>query len=278
MREAIGTYKNGNYKVLIFSDGTKIRYNKEDTLIPSRPESFDIKITNRCNRNCTFCVFNNNDTDMSFEKFKNIINIISKLDFDKLHINGGEPLINREFKDMIKYAKEVFPDKKIVLGSNLVAMEKNPDLLEFAKNNFDEICVGCDSEHKNIEILEKLVPELKKDSNVQIIVNTLLEYCDFSLMNRLEKLKKECNIILVTNHVYHKISGPHINDLKEGLCTQGGEKVIMIQENGDVYRCFNCCIPDDKEMNIYDSDFLEKINIERNKHYKFCGWCKKYEP
>ena len=237
-----------------------------------------IKITNRCNRNCTFCVFNNNDKDLSFIEFKNIINIIKNIDFDKLHINGGEPLINKEFENMVKYAKEVFPDKKIVLGSNLVAMEKNRDLIEFAKYNFDEICVGCDLEHRNIEILEKIIPQLKKGSKVQLIVNTLLEYCDISLMQRLEQLKSKYDIIFVTNHVYHKIEGPHINNLSKGLCKQNGERVIMIQENGDVYRCFNCCVPDDKEMNIYDSDFLEKINMERKRHYKFCGWCKKYEP
>lgn len=57
------SYKNGNYKVMLnLNDGTKIRYNKENELIPDRPESMDIKISNKCNRNCLFCHENSNST------------------------------------------------------------------------------------------------------------------------------------------------------------------------------------------------------------------------
>ena len=50
------TYKNGNYKVLLnLKDGTKIRYNNKNILIPNRPESIDVKITNECNYGCLFC-------------------------------------------------------------------------------------------------------------------------------------------------------------------------------------------------------------------------------
>ena len=50
------SYKNGNYKVFIDDKtGTKIRYNNEDALIPDRPESMDVKITNKCNHGCLFC-------------------------------------------------------------------------------------------------------------------------------------------------------------------------------------------------------------------------------
>ncbi len=237
-----------------------------------------IKITNRCNRNCSFCVFNNNDKDLSFDEFKDILEIIRHFDFNKFHINGGEPLINENFEVMVKYAKKIFPNKIFVLGSNLVAMNNSPELIKFVKNNFDEICVGCDEEHKNIEILKRLIPILREDSNIQIIVNTLIEYCNPSLMDELKELKDKYGVILVTNHVYHKIDGKPINNLSRGVCKQQGQKVIMIQENGDVYRCFNCCIPDDKETNVHDSDFIERINTTRKNHYKFCGWCKKYEP
>lgn len=55
MQEVISTYKNGNYKVIIFDDGTKIRFNKEDSLIPDFPESMDMKISNYCPFNCPMC-------------------------------------------------------------------------------------------------------------------------------------------------------------------------------------------------------------------------------
>ena len=50
----ITKYKNGNYDVTIFDDGTKIR-SYENEAIPDFPESIDIKITNYCEINCKFC-------------------------------------------------------------------------------------------------------------------------------------------------------------------------------------------------------------------------------
>ena len=51
----IALYRNGNYQVAIFEDGTKIRSTKEDKFIPERPESMDIKITNYCDMGCPYC-------------------------------------------------------------------------------------------------------------------------------------------------------------------------------------------------------------------------------
>ena len=55
MRKVLGSYRNGNYMVTICDDGTKIRANKEDSLIAAFPESIDMKISNRCNMGCPQC-------------------------------------------------------------------------------------------------------------------------------------------------------------------------------------------------------------------------------
>lgn len=48
-------YKNGNYFVEIYSDGTKIRTCLEDTFKPEFPECIDVTITKKCNGNCPYC-------------------------------------------------------------------------------------------------------------------------------------------------------------------------------------------------------------------------------
>lgn len=49
-------YKNGNYSVFLFKDGTKIRVTKDDSeFIPAFAENCDVKITNRCGVGCPFC-------------------------------------------------------------------------------------------------------------------------------------------------------------------------------------------------------------------------------
>ena len=51
----LARYKNGNYTVTIFDDGTKIRENDLDFLEADFPESIDCKITNRCPMGCPMC-------------------------------------------------------------------------------------------------------------------------------------------------------------------------------------------------------------------------------
>ena len=51
----LGVYKNGNYKVAIMEDGTKIRYTKDDEFRAEFPENFDCKVCNRCDMGCPQC-------------------------------------------------------------------------------------------------------------------------------------------------------------------------------------------------------------------------------
>lgn len=51
----IAHYKNGNYFVDLYEDGTKVRYNDLDFFDADFPESMDCKITNRCPMGCRFC-------------------------------------------------------------------------------------------------------------------------------------------------------------------------------------------------------------------------------
>ena len=56
MKKGLAHYKNGNYDVFLFEDGTKIRYTEEDEFKPEFAENIDVKITDRCTgTNCQFC-------------------------------------------------------------------------------------------------------------------------------------------------------------------------------------------------------------------------------
>lgn len=54
----LGIYKNGNYRVRIYDDGTKVRETidpNDNKFIAEFPESIDLKITNRCDMGCKMC-------------------------------------------------------------------------------------------------------------------------------------------------------------------------------------------------------------------------------
>ena len=53
--EILTNYKNGNYTVKLYSDGTKIKETEADSFIAEFPDSIDLKITNYCDLNCPMC-------------------------------------------------------------------------------------------------------------------------------------------------------------------------------------------------------------------------------
>ena len=54
--ELLGTYRNGNYKVSIYEDGTKVRTTKDDEFKADFAENIDLKLTNRCTgAGCAYC-------------------------------------------------------------------------------------------------------------------------------------------------------------------------------------------------------------------------------
>jgi hypothetical protein len=55
MRNILGTYKNGNYTVTMYEDGTKVRENNLDNLTPAFAENCDVKITDKCDGGCEYC-------------------------------------------------------------------------------------------------------------------------------------------------------------------------------------------------------------------------------
>ena len=56
----LGNYKNGNYTVTIYDDGTKVRETDENEFIPEFAECIDVNLSYKCNVGCKFCYLNCN--------------------------------------------------------------------------------------------------------------------------------------------------------------------------------------------------------------------------
>ncbi len=71
------------------------------------PLSCGIYITNRCNFSCNFCNIWRNPgiNSIEFEKFKTIVDSLSKVGCFYLSLSGGEPFLVKDIFKMIAYAK-----------------------------------------------------------------------------------------------------------------------------------------------------------------------------
>lgn len=97
----IGSYKNGNYTVTIFDDGTKVRKNDLDFFEPVKPESIDVKITNRCDMNCPMC-HEDSTTEGEQADILDIPFFDTLSPYTELAIGGGNPLEHPRLPDFLK--------------------------------------------------------------------------------------------------------------------------------------------------------------------------------
>lgn len=117
----LGTYKNGNYHVQIFDDGTKIRETIGDSFIPSFSENCDIKISNYCDIGCPMChensTINGKHGDILNKEF-----IDSLHPYTELAIGGGNALAHPDLIEFLQILKE----KKVIanITVNQIHFEK----------------------------------------------------------------------------------------------------------------------------------------------------------
>ena len=109
----IGAYQNGNYKVIIFDDGTKIRQTEANEFMPDRLESVDMKITNMCDMGCPFC----HEKSIPNGEHADLTNPIidTFLPYTEIAIGGGNPLCHPNLENFLIKLKELkcFPSMTV---------------------------------------------------------------------------------------------------------------------------------------------------------------------
>lgn len=100
----LGTYINGNYRVTLFDDGTKIRSNKLKELIPEKPEAMDILITKRCDMGCPMC-HEDAKPQGAHGEILDVPFLDTLLPFTELAIGGGNPLSHPDLVPFLERCK-----------------------------------------------------------------------------------------------------------------------------------------------------------------------------
>jgi sulfatase maturation enzyme AslB (radical SAM superfamily) len=156
-------------KTLISKLLTKNKISK--TILPvGNPTQLDIEVTNLCNLNCAFCPTGTGENTrpvgkMSMDIFKKIINGLTNK--TNLQLAGyGEPLLNKNVANFIKYANEKGIDN-IFIFTNLLAATK--DILnQIMLSKFRRLYVSIDTlsedyyyEYKGRKLLPNALEKLE---------------------------------------------------------------------------------------------------------------------
>ena len=110
-------YKNGNYQVTLYPDGTKIKQTEDDFFRADFPDSIDLKITNYCDLNCPMC--HEKSTKRGKHANLNQPFLDTLQSGTELAIGGGNPLSHPEILPFLQNLK----NKGIIC--NLTVNEKH---------------------------------------------------------------------------------------------------------------------------------------------------------
>lgn len=94
-KKVLGAYKNGNYRVIIYDDGTKIRFNNENYMRADRPESIDVCISKRCSQGCLYC-YEGSTSDGAIADFESPL-FDSIPPYTEIALNGNGIFDNNKF-------------------------------------------------------------------------------------------------------------------------------------------------------------------------------------
>lgn len=154
------------------------QYNKECGL-----DVIQLEITKRCNFNCSHCYLGEKESynDMDTEKIFKIVDEASALGVQEFNITGGEPLLHKDIKKILKYIEQRGMATRLYTNGFLL----NDEFIDFL-NSIHIMCVrisvdGLDEKthdeirkvksYRCIEInIEKL---LKKGITVEISTTTM---------------------------------------------------------------------------------------------------------
>jgi organic radical activating enzyme len=156
----------GFYTLFDRTCGTKIRMSFDDGVDMGKstyPELVDLKITDKCNRECSYCyqASISNGRHASHENIYDIIKALAKMEVFEIAIGGGEPTLYPDFLNILKYAGEL----------GIVPSFSTRNLSWFTAESaeiFKKFCGGfaysIDSASE-IEALEKVVGEFNLQSS-----------------------------------------------------------------------------------------------------------------
>jgi organic radical activating enzyme len=174
----LAKYNNGNYKVKLYDNGTKVRFTKDDEFISEFPENIDIKITDKCDAGCPFC----HEDSTLVGKHGKIINVPFLKTLHRgteLAIGGGNPL---EHPNLISF---LFDMKAQGVVCNLTINEKhffkNKDML--SNLIADKLIHGLGISVNRYNYDHSIIDFARENPNTVFhIINGILPYEDIEIM------------------------------------------------------------------------------------------------
>lgn len=242
-------YKNGNYNVKIYEDGTKIRMTEDDYFKAEFPENIDIKISDKCDMGCEFCHEGSTTNGLNAHFDWKFLNTLKR--GTELAIGGGNVFENTSLEYFMKRCK----DNNVI--ANLTLHQDH-----FLSENY----------HTNVKVLQSKgllngVGVSYNPSQVDLLINKFETDEDY------KKLKKNC-VIHVINGIHSfdeimklankdfKILFLGYKQLRRGITFLTKHDLEIQQKQKEIYDNMEDIIKAFKVVS-FDNLAIEQINMKR---------------
>ncbi|WP_299995530.1 radical SAM protein [uncultured Clostridium sp.] len=187
MSNVLTKYKNGNYYVTMYDDGTKIIENNEDYLEAEYPDNFDCKITNYCPMGCPMC----HEKSTKEGKHGNIMNLEF---FNNLHygtevaLGGGMVTSHPDLVPFLKKLKErgIFPNITVHQSE----LEQKWDFIKDLVDKKLIYGIGVSFHHKDDRFWIKAIDELPN-----MVIHLIAGYHKIDVFDYLSKFTPKILIL-----------------------------------------------------------------------------------
>lgn len=190
----LNSYKNGNTEVTIYSDGSKERLYDSEVVL-EHPESLDIKITNFCDANCSFCHEQSVRTGVHadiYELIKTLSLIPAGVEFC---YGGGNSLSHPDLLFLLQTSKDQGCISNITV--NQKHLERYRELL--FKLIDEKLIHGLGISYSSKNYFEHIKPLLEKTDNIVFhLIAGVNKVSDIDDLNELCKsMNKKCKVLIL---------------------------------------------------------------------------------
>lgn len=275
------SYSLENPKTLVddFTQTTSanVKKNTQDALLQHdiekpRLAGLQFELTSRCNERCIHCYIpngkKNSGFDMSFERFKYILDQYAEMGGIHVTLSGGEALINKDIIKMLRYCRE--KDLKISLLTNLISLtdeqikvlkEVNVSLVQVSLYSMDaelhdKITTVKGSFEKTKTAIEKL-----HAADVPVQISCPVMKANKDGYDKVMEYAKNLRMKSQTDYIMMAQADLDTSNLANRLSLEETEKVIRDIIDFDV---------DYKEITL-EQESISSISIEEYAEMPLCG-------
>ena len=174
--------------------------------------------TYRCNFKCKYCsIFKLEEKEMTTEEIFSMIDQFYKAGTRRFSLNGGEPLLRRDIKEIIDYAKN--KGMIISLFTNGSLVKQNIDKIK----NVDVLLISFDGPEKIHDkqrfkgAYKKTIEAIKtaKEAGINVWTNTVITKNNLNYIDFIIKKAKKLNFQTIYQPVFHYSHSSKKGDIKK---------------------------------------------------------------